>query len=83
MAASIRQMKAFSTENEYLLNKSCRLDILEVVVSHGCGSCILTAGERREVTIDLDALATKSPTALQRIHDIIAQRREMLDQPAR
>lgn len=79
---SVSQQKAFIIENAGILNRDTKLVILNIVMMEVGKDAIVESGSAKEVDIDLDRVSAINEEVLPHIYNVVAARRESLNQPA-
>ena len=86
---SIGRQKTFIVENAGVLDKVARETILRIVMMEvgrvvpGAGvPVVLEHGAAKTPSIDLDALGRHKPEVLRQVYNIVAVRRNLLNEPA-
>jgi hypothetical protein len=81
-APSAGQQKSFIIENAGILNRETKLTILNIVMLEVGKGAVIESGSAKEVDIDLDRVSSINEVVLPIIYNIVAARREALNQPA-
>jgi hypothetical protein len=81
-ALSLERQKTFIAENAALLNTETRMQILTVTILSVGHSVVSECGPAKDAVIDLDAVSATNPELITHIYNLVAKRRDALNNPA-
>lgn len=80
---SIERKKKFIVANEMILNRDMKLRILGLIMVEIGDSILIETAGKKEIDINLDLLEEKGIEILNHIYNIIKNRLDTLNKPAR
>jgi hypothetical protein len=78
---SNERKKRFIIDNSNILNKDCKLNIINIVMMEVGTSVIMETNNKKDLDIDLDLLESKNSNTLTHIYNIVKNRLELLNVP--